>query len=255
MKIKQYGLIALLLIGSSAQAQLMDKIKTRSGGDPGNPTDLFTRYDSHFDLRFDSKNYQIGNLWSFAFAFNNKHQVNANAPLAFSSQSNKLGMGDTEIGYATMPLLDSTAFLSALGFRMQVSIPTGSYSNNLGIGAVRLNPGIIANFKLSERFFMLPELKYIYTSKVLQSVPDMTVNRSMHGFDSSFKIVFKTTKDSWLWLTPIVTTFDLENSNPEFELEILYGVKILNRIGLTAYIRNNFNTDTYIFQFINSIYF
>ncbi len=138
---------------------------------------------------------------------------------------------------------------------MEVLIPSGSYVNGLGIGALRITPGVIANFKLSERFFMLPELKYIYTSKVLQSVPDMPVNKSMHGVDASFRIVFKTTKDSWLWLTPALTSFDIENSNTEFELELLYGVKLLNRIGLTAYFNRNFTTNSYNFQFINSIYF
>ena len=124
MKIKYYGIILLLLSSSLAQAQLMDKIKTRSGGDPGNPTDLFTRYDSHFELSFDSQTYLVGNLWSFAYAFNNKYQVNANAPLAYSGQSNKFGMGDTEIGFTSMPLLDSTAFMSALGYKLQISLIT-----------------------------------------------------------------------------------------------------------------------------------
>ena len=253
--IKKYGIILILWISGSVQAQIMEKIKTRSGGDPGNPTDLFTRYDSHFELSFDSKTYLVGNLWSFAYAFTNKYQVNANAPMAYSGQSNKFGLGDTEIGFASMPLLDSTALVSALGYKLQLTIPTGSYANNLGIGAVRVAPSIIANFKISERFFLLPEFKYFYTSKILQSVPDMTVNNSMHGLDASFKVVFKTTKNSWLWLTPALTTFDISTSSADFELEILYGVKLLNRVGLTAYFRNNFNTGTYIFQFINSIYF
>ena len=256
MNMKWLGILVLLIISSTVQAQLMDKIKTRSGGgDPANPTSLFTRYDSHFDLRFDSKYYHIGNLWSLAYAFNKKHQVGANALLAYASKSNKLGIGDIEIGYATMPFLDSSAFLSAFGFRMEVLLPTGSYADDLGIGALRITPGVIANFKFADRFFMLPGLKYIFTSKVLQNVPEGTVNNSMHGLDASLIVVFKTSKNSWLWLTPAVTTFDIANSGTDFELAILYGVKLLNRIGLTAYFNRNFGTNAYDFQFINSIYF
>ena len=47
--IKKYGIIIVLLVSGSVQAQLMEKIKTRSGGgDPANPTSLFTRYDFQF---------------------------------------------------------------------------------------------------------------------------------------------------------------------------------------------------------------
>lgn len=253
---KKFGIIALiLLISISAQAQMMDKIKSRSGGDPANPTDLFTRYDSHFDLRFDSKYYFIGNLWSFAYAFNPKYQVSANALLAFSSESNTLGMGDMEIGYSSMPLLDTNSFLSALGYRIEFLIPTGNYNKSLGIGALRVTPALIANLTFNDRFFMLPGLEYIFTSKVLQDVPSTQVNDAMHGFGASIKLVYKPTIDSWIWLTPAFTTFDVSNSSSEFELEILYGVKLLNRIGLTAYFKRNFATNAYIFQFINSIYF
>ena len=39
MKMKWFGILVLLIISSAAQAQLMKKIKTRSGGgDPANPT-------------------------------------------------------------------------------------------------------------------------------------------------------------------------------------------------------------------------
>lgn len=254
--IKQSVVILLLLISCSAQAQLMEKIKTRSsGGDPANPTSLFTRYDSHFDLRFDSQYYQVGNLWSLAYAFNPKHQVGANALLAYGSQSNNLGIGDTEIGYSTLPLLDTNAFLSALGFRMEVLIPTGNFDKNMGIGAVRVTPGVIANLTFTDRFFILPELKYIFTSKVLQSVQEGYENSIKHGYNASLKVVFKPTKESWIWVTPALTTFDLSKSSAEFELELLYGVKILNRVGLTAYFKRNFTTNTYVFQFINAIYF
>jgi|LGVF01.1.fsa_nt_gb hypothetical protein len=175
--------------------------------------------------------------------------------LPCSSKTDKLGIGDLEIGYSTMPLLDSTAFSSALGFNLLVQVPTGNYINNLGIGAMRITPGVIANLKLSDRMSILPELKYIFTSKILQDVPEMAVNKSMHGYDASLKLVFKPTSKSWFWLTPALTTFDFENSSSEFELEILYGVVLLNRIGLSAYFNRNFTTNAYNFQFINAIYF
>ena len=254
--IKKYGIILLLLISSLAQAQLMEKIKTRSkGGDPANPTSLFTRYDSHFALRFDSKFYHIGNLWSLAYAFNKKQQVGANALLAFSSKSDKVGIGDIELRYATMPYLDSSAIFSAFGFNLVAQLPSGSLANDLGIGAFRITPGVIANFKFTKWFFIVPDLRYIFTSKIVQSVPESTVNNSLHGIDAAMRFVFKPTKSSWLWLTPALTSFDLSNSTTDFELEILYGWIILNRIGLTASFSRNFTTDAYLFQFINSIYF
>lgn len=79
---KKYFIILIFLISGSAHAQVLDFIKNNSVVDPSNPTSLFTRYDSHFDLRFDSKDYHLGNLWSLAYAFNNKHQISANALLA-----------------------------------------------------------------------------------------------------------------------------------------------------------------------------
>ncbi len=252
---KYFSMIIFLVTSSMATAQLMDKIKTRSGGDPAIPTDLFTRYDSHFEASFDAETYLVGNIWSIAFAFNNKYQVNANAPLAYSGKSNKFGLGDAELGFVSIPLLDSAAFLTALGYKLQVSIPTGSFNNNLGIGAFRVAPAIIANFKFSEKFYLLPEFIYFFTSKVLQSVPDLPSNSDQHGLDASIKMVYKPTDNSWIWLTPSLNTFDLADSNTDFELEVLYGVKLLNRVGLTAYIRNNFDNNTFIFQFTNSIFF
>jgi hypothetical protein len=118
-----------------------------------------------------------------------------------------------------------------------------------------MNPALIANFKISDTLFFLPELRYVFTSKVLQRHTENFISTSKNGYSASLKLVFKTSENSWLWLTPAYTTINHSINNVDFEIDISYVVRIFNRVGLTAYLKRNFNQNTYHLQLINSIYF
>lgn len=238
-----------------SQPKIIDKIPLKYPVDPALPTNLFSRYDSHLDLKFDGEHYQLGNLWSLAYAFNKKHQLSGNALLAYNGRGRALGIGDIELNYMGLSRLDTNAFFRAFGVTASLQLPTGIYDKYLGIGAIRFTPGVIATFQLSNRFYINPEAKYIFTSEVVQNNETRPKHGEWHGYTGAVRFIYKPTHAQWLWVTPRITTDNINNNQPEFELEFLYGVKVLNRLGFTGYVNPNFTTGSLDLQFVNSIYF
>jgi hypothetical protein len=249
-----YIVFAVMAVPAWAQPKIVDKIPLKHPVDPALPTNLFSRYDSHLDIQFDSEYHQLGNLWSIGYAFNDRHQVSGNALLAYNGRSRALGIGDIELNYFGLAHKDTNAFVSALGGQLSVQMPTGIYDVYLGIGAFRFTPSVLATLQFSKRFYMLPEAKYIFTTSTVQKGGKRPEQPAMNGYTGLVRLIYKTTEAQWLWITPIVTTNNAQKP-AEFELEALYGVKVLNRLGFTAYVRRNFTTQYFQFQFVNAIYF
>jgi hypothetical protein len=254
MKVVVGIMLGFCLFPIALNAQLLDRIKLKKEVDPSLPTNLFTRYDSEFDVQINESTYTVGNIWTFGYAFNDCNFVAANASLAYYERSQAFGIGDIELAYTHLIKLDTLAFVNAAGFKLQALLPTGNYEKFMGLGSVRVMPTFFATLKLSPKFYVLPEAGYLYTSKTVSETMTQPNNADMHGYFVSTKFIYKLNLNTYLWVTPMLGSERFADE-PEVSLEVVYGAKILNRFGLTFIVRPNFTTRAMEFKVGNSIFF
>lgn len=239
-KIKQI-LVLVFIISSSCVIAQSDQ---DSAMDVSKPTNFYTLLENNLEFTSAENTTIIGYRANFTYSISPKHLLLIEAPLLYSTNTKKFGVGDLRARYFWLPYKNYEKLFGAFGPSVDIFAATGNYDNGLGTGRWIIAPGVTASIMLAEWIQFFPVLSYQYVSKSSSNLIPDSLNVAMNGI--SFQIVTPVifSEKFFTQITPVFTYSDF-NDEKSFgyiqELLLSYGIK--QNLWVSAFYMGNFKND------------
>ncbi len=172
--------------------------------DPSKPTNFYNRLSSNAEYNFLSSGkrtfgYRANYVWASA---SQKHSVQLEVPVLYSTASKHTGLGDFRFRYYWIPYRDYSKRPGALRLVIDAYLPTGSYTEGLGRGRWIFATGAATAFVFG-KFSIFPALEYLYSTRVYEAKTIRPGISDLHGYVIQSTLVFDFSRKSYIDLTPI----------------------------------------------------
>ena len=214
--------------------------------DASKPTNFYSFLDNTVEYTTTPSASLFGYRGVMTITPGDKHQIFAELPLLYNTKTEKFGISDIRGRYFYLPYKNYDNFFGAFGPSVDIYAPTGSYSNGLGTGRWILSPGVMAGLMVSEQVQFFPVLSYQYQSKILESVPENTINQEQHGITLQLITTLAFIDNSFFQVTPIYQLNDItEERKDRYVQEVLFAYFFAEKQQVSFFFRGNFQDDIY----------
>ena len=169
--------------------------------DASKPTNLYTQVNAAFEYqsRKDSPDL-YGTRINVQYAFNPDNLLLVELPLLYNEGTDKFGLSDTRVRYFHAAKRNITKRLIAIAPYVDITMPTGSFKNGLGLDVWSLSAGVVAGYVLTPKIAMFPGVGYVHVTE-----PNDYVGKSQNGVNFQTNMSISFSDRAFLFVNPIVT--------------------------------------------------
>ena len=209
--------------------------------DASKPTNFYTQLANNLEYNGrDAGGNIFGYRGEFILAPSEAHLILAEIPLLYNTASEAFGLGDIRARYFFLPYKNYDNFVGAFGPSVDVFLPTGSYRDGLGGGAVSVQPGVTVGLMVAGLDSVFPIISYQYTSEAVSDDVPAGQRDARSGINAQV-IIPVVLGDGFIQVTPIYsqTDFSAEDSQRYIQ-ELLFQWPITPTFQVTAFYRGIF---------------
>jgi hypothetical protein len=208
--VKRLVLILVVLHFTAIKAQ---KNKAKDV-DASNPTNLYTQVNTLFEYTSlkDGTNL-YGFRGNIQYTFNPNNLVLAEIPILYNDITDAFGLSDIRIRYFSVIKRTMTKDkFSVIAPFLDVTLPTGNFSDGLGSSSYVLSAGSVFGFAASKKVLLFPGLSVLHiTTPQTNLIPDAS-KFSSTGFLAQANISISFNQNWFLFVNPIITLLNTDGN-------------------------------------------
>ena len=161
---------AFLLISMASKAQdttrIIEPIPAEKDIDASKPTNLYTQVNvlpEYQNIKNGSDLY--GSRFNIQYAANADNLFIIEVPFLHSMATKKTGLSDLRVRYFSAVKRNITPRLIAFAPFLDITAPTGSVKDGLGIGSWSISAGAVIGYIVTARFAVFPGVGYVHLTK------------------------------------------------------------------------------------------
>lgn len=182
--------------------------------DASNPTNLYTQVNTLFEYTSlkDGTNL-YGFRGNIQYSFNPNNLVLAEIPILYNDVTDAFGLSDIRIRYFSVVKRTMTKDkFSVIAPFLDITLPTGNFSDGLGSSSYVLSAGSVFGFAASKKVMLFPGLSVLHITKPQTNLISETDKFSSTGFLAQANMSISFNQNWFLFVNPIITLLNTDGN-------------------------------------------
>jgi len=174
--------------------------------DPSKMTNLYTQVNvlAEYTSKKDGTNL-YGTRFNIQYAYNPDNLFLIEVPFLYNDKTKKSGVADMRIRYFNVIKRDITEKLIAIAPFIDVSLPTGSFSDGLGSSSTSVTTGLVFGYTISPKISLFPGIGYTHITKPHTNKIANSNKHNSDGISLQTNLSYSLSKGAFFFFNPTVS--------------------------------------------------